>query len=216
MSRLDDLYTAIETMRREHLSTADLEAKVSLAEEETIKNEILPVLKQNIEPALQPVKRELVLVVDYVPGKPLSVHLSRKRNFAAEIPDAKEIVIDPEVSHSKHFRIETQTQRGPATDLSVRFPDGVIIAEKKAADTFEKAIKKIGVDRVRQVVEQLNLKFCKVPVISNRRDEKYGGSQRSLGGGWLLITHSNNKMKKQFLDKVSKQLGVGLVVDIID
>ena len=30
MSRLDDLYKAIETMRREHLSTADLEAKVSL------------------------------------------------------------------------------------------------------------------------------------------------------------------------------------------
>ena len=119
-------------MRREHLSTADLEAKVSLAEEEIIKNEILPVLKQNIEPALQPVKRELVLVVDYVPGKPLSVHLSRTRNFAAEIPDAKEIVIDPEVTHSKHSRIETQNQRGPATDLSVRFTDGVIIAEKKA------------------------------------------------------------------------------------
>ena len=36
MSRLDDLYKAIETMRREHLSTADLEAKVSLAEEEII------------------------------------------------------------------------------------------------------------------------------------------------------------------------------------
>ena len=37
MGRLDDLYKAIETMRREHLSTADLEAKVSLAEEEIIK-----------------------------------------------------------------------------------------------------------------------------------------------------------------------------------
>ena len=32
MSRLDDLYKAIETMRREHLSTADLESKVSLAD----------------------------------------------------------------------------------------------------------------------------------------------------------------------------------------
>ena len=62
----------------------------------------------------------------------------------------------------------------------------------------------------------LNLKFCKVPVISNRRDEKYGNSQRLLGGGWLLITHSNNRMKKQFLEKVSKHLGLGLVVDIID
>ena len=57
------------------------------------------------------------------------------------------------MTHSKHFRIETQTQRGPATDLTVRFPDGEVIAEKKAADTFEKTIKKIGVDRVRQLVE---------------------------------------------------------------
>ena len=71
MSRLADLYKAIETMRREHLSTADLEAKVRIAEEDIIKNEILPVLKRSIEPALQPVKRELVLVVDYVPGHPL-------------------------------------------------------------------------------------------------------------------------------------------------
>ena len=37
MSRLDDLYKAIERMLREHLSTADLEAKVSLAEEEIIR-----------------------------------------------------------------------------------------------------------------------------------------------------------------------------------
>ena len=96
----------------------------------------------------------------------------------------------------------------------MRFPNGEVIAEKKAADTFEKAVKKIGTDRVRQVVEQLNLKFCKVPVISKRRDEKYGSSQRPLRGGWLLITHSNNKMKKQFLDKVSKELNLGLIVEI--
>ena len=214
MSRLDDLYKAIETMRREHLSTADLEAKVSIAEEDIIKNEILPVLKRSIEPALQPVKRELVLVVDYVPGHPLSVHLSRKRNFTAEIPDAKEIVIDPEVTHSSHTRFENASKKSPATDMTVRFPDGTLIAEKSAADTLEKVIRRIGVDNVRHVVEQLNLKICKVPVISNRRDEKYGRSQRSLGGGWLLITHSNNRMKKQFLDKVSAALRLGLVVKI--
>ena len=56
--------------------------------------EVITILTQNIEPALQPVQRELVLVVDYVPGKPLSVHLSRKRNFTADISDAKEIMVD--------------------------------------------------------------------------------------------------------------------------
>lgn len=70
MSRLSNLYNAIETLRSEGVATDDLEEKVSLAEEEIIKNEILPILKQRIEPALQEVQRQLVLVVDYKPGNP--------------------------------------------------------------------------------------------------------------------------------------------------
>lgn len=100
MSRLSDLYKAMETLRKEGLPVnEDFEKKANELEEDIIKKEILPVLSKTIEPALQPVKRELVLVVDYVPGQSLSVHLSRKRNFAAELTDAKEMVLDPEVTH---------------------------------------------------------------------------------------------------------------------
>lgn len=217
MSRLDDLYKAMETLRKEGLPVHDdLEQKASELEEEIIKKEILPVLTKTIEPALKPVQRELVLVVDYVPGQPLSVHLSRKRNFTAELDDAKEIVLDPEVSHTNHEQphSDDKIQRGPTRDLAVTFPDGTEIAEKTAVETFVKAAKKIGVAEVRKVVEDHNLKFCKVPVISNRRDAKYGKSQKELGGGWLLITHSNNPMKQQFLDKVSDVLHLGLKVTL--
>lgn len=217
MSRLDDLYKAMETLRKEGLPVHDdLEQKASELEEEIIKKEILPVLTKTIEPALKPVQRELVLVVDYVPGQPLSVHLSRKRNFTAELDDAKEIVLDPEVSHTNHEQKanDDKIERSPARDLSVFFPDGTEIAEKTAVETFVKVVKKIGVAEVRKVVEDYNLKFCKVPVISNRRDEKYGRSQKDLGGGWLLITHSSNQTKKQFLDKVSAVLHLGLKVTL--
>lgn len=217
MSRLDDLYKAMETLRKEGLPVHDdLEQKASELEEEIIKKEILPVLTKTIEPALKPVQRELVLVVDYVPGQPLSVHLSRKRNFTAELDDAKEIVLDPEVSHTNHEqpRSDDKIQRGPTRDLTVTFPDGTEIAEKTAVETLVKAVKMIGVAEVRKVVEDYNLKFCKVPVISNRRDAKYGKSQKDLGGGWLLITHSNNLMKKQFLDKVSAVLHLGQKVTL--
>ena len=54
----------------------------------------------------------------------------------------------------------------------------------------------------------------KVPVISNRRDAKYGKSQRDLGDGWLLITHSNNPMKKAFIEKVSEILNLGIKVTL--
>ncbi len=88
-------------------------------------------------------KRELVLVVDYVPNQPLSVRISRKRNFAAEIPDAKIIELDPEVEHSKRGQSNTVITRGNATKLIVKFPDGTVIAEPKATDTFVKAVKKL-------------------------------------------------------------------------
>ena len=67
--------------------------------------------------------------------------------------------------------------------MSVIFPDGTVIAEKTAVETLVAVVRKIGVAEVRRVVEDYNLKFCRVPVISNRRDAKYGRSQRDLGGG---------------------------------
>ncbi|WP_303112510.1 hypothetical protein [Leyella stercorea] len=94
--------------------------------------------------------------------------------------------------------------------MAVFFPDGTMIAEEHAKDTLEKVVRKIGVVKVRQVVEAQGLVMCKVPVISNRRDTKYGRAQRDLGNGWLLMTHCNNKMKKAFLEKVSAALGLGL------
>lgn len=192
----------------------DLIDEVNKLEEEIIKREILPVLTEKIEPALSPVERELVLVVDYVPNQPLSVRISRKRNIAAEIPDAKIIELDPEVEHSERGQSSAIITRGNATKLIVKFPDGTVIAELKAADILVKAVKKIGVEKVRSVVEKEKLVFCRVPVISNRRDSKYGSSQKELGGGWLLMTHSNNQMKKSFLDKVSEVLNLGLIVNI--
>ena len=218
MSRLSDLYKAMETLRKEGLPVnEDLEKKANELEEDIIKKEILPVLSKTIEPALQPVKRELVLLVDYVPGQPLSVHLSRKRNFAAELTDAKEMVLDPEVTHrNRNSSSEGKFERGPARDMSVVFPDGTVIAEKTAAETMVAVVQKIGVTQVRKVVEEYDLKFCKVPVISNRRDAKYGKSQRDLGGGWLLITHSNNPMKKAFIERISEILHLGIKVILKD
>lgn len=216
MSRLSDLYKAMETLRKEGLSlNEDLEKQVSELEENIIKKEILPIVTETIAPALKQVQRELVLVVDYIPGSPISVHLSRKRNFTQQLTDAKEIVLDPELSHSNRYsNMSDSIKRGPARALTVTFPDGTIIAEKSAVDTLMKVVQKIGVVKVRKAVEDHKLKFCKVPVISNRRDAKYGRAQKDLGGGWLLMTHSNNPMKRDFINRLSDILNLGIKVNL--
>ena len=124
MSRLGDLYKAMETLRKEGLSlNEDLERQVSELEEDIIKKEILPVVTETIEPALKQVQRELVLVVDYHPGMPISVSLSRKTNIT-QLIDAKRLEADPEVEHK-----EFGPRKNKRTQID-SFIQGIVILQK--------------------------------------------------------------------------------------
>lgn len=213
MSRLSKLYQAMETLESEglHLS-AEQEAQLRKAEEEIIQKEILPVLTEKIEPVLAQIERELVLVVDYVPGTPLKVSLSRKRNLTEVFTDAVEIKPDPEVPHKTYgTRKVAKGEIAPKTILRVTMPDGSVIAKSTAKDTFVDAIVAIGIERVRP----LGVKFCKIPIISNTRDKKYGKAQRDVGNGWLILHHSSTADKKKMLDKIAKALNLNIKVEIV-
>ncbi|MBR6371449.1 MAG: hypothetical protein IKS24_10330 [Bacteroidaceae bacterium] len=212
MSRLGDLYKAMETLRKEGLSlNEDLERQVSELEEDIIKKEILPVVTETIEPALKQVQRELVLVVDYHPGEPVSVSLSRKTNIT-ELLDAKLLEQDPQVEHKDGIKRRKPVERiNEKTVLRVQFPDGTVIQDKKAKVTFTQAIRKIGLMRVRN----LNIAFCGVPIVSNTLDKKYGKAQVHVEGGLYVMTHSSTRDKKKQLDRISQALNLGLIVEEI-
>lgn len=213
MSTLKELYITMENLRKLNLPIDDrLKKEAAKLEEDLIRKEILPVLTEKIAPALHEVQRELVLVVDYVPGEPLKVSLSRKRKVTELFDDAIEIKPDPQVPH-KSFGPQKATKQdiAPKTVLRVTMPDGSVIERKSAKATFVDVIKLIGVKRVRQ----LGLKFCRVPIISNTRDDKYGKAQIDVGDGWLILTHSSTADKKNQLDKIAKELGLNIVVEII-
>lgn len=119
MSRLSDLYKAMETLRKEGISiNEELEKQVSELEENIIKKEILPVVTETIEPALKQVQRELVLVVDYHPGLPVSVSLSRKANVS-QLIDAKLLEADPQVQHKEGKKGISKSHVAPKTGLCV-------------------------------------------------------------------------------------------------
>ena len=212
MSRLSDLYKAMETLRKEGLSlNEDLERQVSELEENIIKKEILPIVTETIEPALKQVQRELVLVVDYHPGKPISVSLSRKTNIT-ELIEAKRLEADPEVNH-KEFgpRKNKRTQIAPRTGLCIYRKDGSILQERDAATTFTSAIMEAGLMRVRE----LNVRICGINVVSTTKDKKYGNTQREAAPGLFVLTHSSTKDKKKMLDKINKALKMGWRIEIV-
>lgn len=213
MSKLSKLYELRRLSEEFGMEwTETQERQLETEEERLIKNEVLPVVSRSIEPALAQVERELVLVVDYVPGSPLKVSLSRKRNLFDVLGDVVEIKPDPEVTHRTFGKQKTKkTDIAPQTILQVTMPDGHVIRQDKAKDTFIDVITRIGVERVRP----LGLKFCRIPIISNTRDKKYGKSQHEVGGGWLILTHSSTSDKKKMLDKIAKALGLNIKVEII-
>lgn len=211
MLRLKKLYQTMDNLKELGLSiNEDLIQEANELEEEIIKKEILPVLSKTIEPALQPVQRELVLVVDYLPGKPLSVHLSRKRNFTAEI-DAKEILPDPEVEHKEIGKTGPKVVKQPVTRLKITFADGTVLQERNAAETFVAFVRKVGVERVRS----LGLKQCKIPLVSNTVDKKYGDKQKPLGNGWFLMTNTSTQSKLKDIEYIAKTFDLKVRVDII-
>ena len=188
MSRLSDLYKAMETLRKEGLSlNEDLERQVSELEEDIIKKEILPVVTETIEPALKQVQRDLVLVVDYHPGMPISVALSRKTNIT-QLIDAKKLEADPEVEH-KEF--------GPRKNRALKIAPSAIV--------------EAGLVRVRE----LGLKFCRVNIVATTKDKKYGHAQREAAPGLYVLTHSSTKDKKKMLDKINTAFKMGWKIDII-
>lgn len=213
MSKLSKLYELRRLSQEFGMEwTEKQERQLEAEEEHLIKNEVLPVVSKNIEPALAQVERELVLVVDYIPGSPLKVSLSRKRNIADVLPDAVEIKPDPEVQHKTYgSRNVGKGDIAPKTRLRVIMPNGQVITHAKAKDTFIEAILTIGIERVRS----LGLKFCKIPIISNTRDKKYGRAQHDVGNGWMILTHSSTADKKKMLDKIAKALNIKLRVEII-
>ena len=203
----------METLASEGLELSlEQEEQLRKAEEEIIQKEILPVLTEKIEPVLGQIERELVLVVDYVPGTPLKVSLSRKRNISDFLPDAVEILPDPQVDHRTLGPQKTKKEDiAPKTHLRVTLADGTVIEHRKAKDTLIETIRRIGVKQVRS----LGLKCCKIPLISNTKDAKYGRAQHPIGKGWYILTNSSTVSKKEQLCKIAQDLNLKMKVEII-
>lgn len=213
MTKLEKLYASIKGLQDLGLPLNEETLKAAdELEEQIIKNEILPTLSKDIEPRLSQIQRDLVLVVEYKPGQPISVALSRKTNIT-EIIDAKRLEIDPQVEHREYGERGKQTaDRAPITGLCVFRRDGSILQEKTAALTFAKAVKEAGLLNVRA----LGLKFCKVPIVSTTRDKKYGDRQIEMEPGLMVMTHSSTKEKKNRLERINEALHLGWKVEIFE
>lgn len=217
MATLKELYTTLKSLRDMNLPVDDklLKAADNL-EEKIIKEEILPALSQNIEPQLSEIQRDLVLVVEYHPGEPLSVALSRRAKIS-EIIDAKTLTpksSKPVSSSEKPASVEphepTKHIENPTKGLRVTFPDSTVIWHKAAINTFVDALRKIGLDRIPQVgIEHGGYNL----VSKDKRPPVPGRVWQHEVDGWYVYSNISNETKADDLKRISKFYKLGLKVE---
>ena len=158
MTKLEKLYSIIENSREVGVKLSkDVLQQVEELEEGIIKEEILPALGNDIAPRLEPIKRDLVLVVEYHPGEPISVALSRKTKIS-EIMGAKTLTprsSTPVKSEEESTEVKphepTKHIENTTKGMRVTFPDGTVIWHRQAIDTFIDALRKIGLECIPEV-----------------------------------------------------------------
>lgn len=209
MTKIQKLYSTIQNLKELGLELGDdLLKQTSELEQEIIKKEILPVISEKIEPIISQIQRELVLVVDYVPNEPLSVRISRKRNFTDQM-ETIEIVPDLKVDHNIGTIKRNSTTKSAKTNLRVTLLNGKVIENRFAYETLQEIVMIAGVEKVRA----LGIIQCGVPLISNTQDNFY--NQKEIAKGMYLITHSSTGQKRQQIEKISDALNLNLKVEII-
>ena len=220
MATLKELYTTLKSLRDMNLPVDEklLKAADSL-EEKIIKEEILPSLSQNIEPLLSEIQRDLVLVVEYHPGEPISVALSRKAKIS-EIVDAKQLTPQTErVSMPISSKLSTivaephePTKRvvNITKGLRVTFPDGTVVWHKQAIETFVDALKKIGLERIPMVgIEHGGYNL----VDKHKRPTEAGRVWQHECDGWYVYSNISNSTKRDDLQKISDFFHLGLKIE---
>lgn len=119
-------------------------------------------------------------------------------------PTRRQVKVEPAVV----AKTIASAPRSSRTVLVVKFGDGTVIYESKAAETFAKSIKKLGTQRV----IALGLKVNGFPLISKERSESY--TQTPLDS-YLVMTHSSTESKRDHLLKIASALKEKISVDIV-
>lgn len=222
MTKLEKLYSIIENSRDVGVKlTEDVLKQVEELEENIIKEEILPALSSDIAPRLEPIKRDLVLVVEYHPGDPISVALSRKAKIS-EIIDAKTLtprninlvnsggLDDDNTVEGEPEESTEKVSRAGSIGFSVKFKDGTVIRYRETKDTLIESLRKIGLERVSRFRGRL---FKGYPLVG--KIKRIDGTHRwqEKVGDWYIYINISNDTKIRLLEMLSSELHLDLVIE---
>ena len=119
--------------------------------------------------------------------------------------------LDTPVKHRSYNKFSYKTTKMNFYTLVVKRKDGSLVEGKNSAEIFFNTIVEADALKVRQ----LNIIKNGFNIVSNVVDSKYAPSQKPVGNGWYVNTHSPTCVKKNFLDIINKELNLGLTIKVV-
>ena len=164
----------------------------------------------------------MVLVVEYHPGNPISVALSRKAKIA-QILEAKRLtpqssnenristpIVNSDTPQAAEPHIPTKKVENKTRGLRVEFPDGTVVCRNTAIETFIEALRKIGFEKA----AAQNIIHAKEYNLVSKQLRSSKGRQvwQHECDGWYVYSNLSNAQKMQDLEYISRQLHLGLKI----
>ena len=203
---LKEDYALRASLKRKNLTVQDeLEDEIDDLEQSLIASKIIPELKQYAKTLLQDLECEIGLAVTKDANG--IVEVKDEVYYTSSTP-SQPIVVQPAPPPAPHK--PTKQVVNHTKGLKVTFRDGTVINESTAIETFEKALVKIGLDKVAAT----SIKHGDYGLVSkNKRPTEAGRLWQHKIGDWYVYVNISNQQKKDDLKKLSDIFGLGLVIE---
>ena len=196
MEKLDKAYEAIEMLESLGLpvSIEQLHA-VSQMEKDYLRDEIIPLIKQELEPLVNKMRNQFVLKVAYSKEDGVDINFSEPSKQSVNIFSGTE---DRGYRKKKYI-------------LRVKFPDNHVSCQKIVSNTFADVVKYAGPRNV----ERLGIMILGENIISTTRmeNERYAAGQQEVEPGLYLCTYCDTDKKLEILKMINRELNLNLVIE---
>ena len=200
MEDLKKMYQAIQMLEELGLPVSlEQQFAVRQLENDYLEQNIIPAVSDLIQSEVEVLKNSFSLLINYTPEEGLSVKQVER----------KSVIKQPTI-----LRTDGEPYKTKNGFLRITFPDGKVVQDQIVVKTYLKAIEYAGPERV----QQLGLVCGGDNLIRDAiaSDEKRPVSIKQLSGGKYIQTNSNTRVKKEHLDYINEQLGLGLVIEMIE
>ncbi len=196
MDKLDKTYEAVAMLESLGLPVSSEQLNViAQMEKEYLRDEIIPLIKQELEPLVEKMRNCFNLEVSYSKADGLDIQLKDSSRQSRSLFPAEEV---------KGYRKKKFIIR-------VTFPDKRVSCHKIVSNTFADVIKYAGAKNV----EPLGITLLGENIISSSlmENERYAAGQQEIEPGLYVCTYCDTERKLEILKTINRELNLNLIIE---